>query len=271
MYEKPIGKPAWGTYYASIDPVSEGKTTTSDSLCSIIVYKTDEEVTKDNGNGDIKTNFEGGRIVCTWCGRFDDINKTHERLENIIEIYNAWTLVEANISLFIQYMISKRKQRYLALKSDIPFLKEYGSNNTAYQDYGWKNTGNIFKLHLLSYGIEFIKTIMDFEPDEYGEPKPGTIKYGVERIPDPMILKEMQEYFHGLNVDRLVSYCALVAFVQIQSNNRGIRRRVEVVDKLENTEKFSKLNMSPFRHIGQSNSTKQTGMQPKRNPFKNLR
>ena len=39
VWERPVDDPTFGTYYASIDPISEGKTTTSDSLCSIFVYK----------------------------------------------------------------------------------------------------------------------------------------------------------------------------------------------------------------------------------------
>ena len=39
VWERPVKNPGFGMYYASIDPVSEGKTTTSDSLCSIFVYK----------------------------------------------------------------------------------------------------------------------------------------------------------------------------------------------------------------------------------------
>ena len=35
VWERPDKDPAWGQYLASIDPVSEGKTTTSESLCSI--------------------------------------------------------------------------------------------------------------------------------------------------------------------------------------------------------------------------------------------
>ena len=107
VWERPIKDPAFGTYYASIDPVSEGKTTTSDSLCSIFVYKNPVEVTKETPEG-LETFVEGDKIVASWCGRFDDINDTHEHLKLIIEWYNAWTLVENNISLFIQYMIAER-------------------------------------------------------------------------------------------------------------------------------------------------------------------
>ena len=108
-------RPDFGAYYASIDPVSEGKTTTSDSLCSIYVYKNATEVTRESPvAGDVEQFIEKDKVVAAWCGRFDDINKTHQRLELIIEWYNAWTIVENNISLFIQHMIARKKQRYLS-------------------------------------------------------------------------------------------------------------------------------------------------------------
>ena len=97
------------------------------------------------------------RLVDSGCGRFDDINKTHERLELIIEWYNAWTIVENNISQFINHMIYRKKQRYLVPRSQILFLKDLGANANVFQEYGWKNTGTLFKSHMLSYAIEFVK------------------------------------------------------------------------------------------------------------------
>ena len=141
VWERPIKNPSFCTYYASVDPVSEGKTTTSDSLCSIFVYKNPVEIRRETPDG-IETIIEKDKIVAAWCGRYDDINKTHEQLEKIIEWYNAWTVVENNISLFIQHMIAKKKQKYLVPKQQILFLKDLGSNRTVYQEYGWKNTGN---------------------------------------------------------------------------------------------------------------------------------
>jgi hypothetical protein len=269
IYERPCANPTFGMYYASIDPVSEGKTTTSDSLCSIYVLKNAVEVIKDNGKGDVKSHFEHDKIVASWCGRFDDITKTHERLEILIEWYNAWTLVENNVALFIQYIISKRKQRYLVPKDMILFLKDIGANRNVFQEYGWKNVGTLFKGNILSYGVEYLQEELDHEtlPD-------GTIVktiYGVERIPDPMLLKEMQMYQDGLNVDRLVAFCSLVAFAKVQQSNRGMTKRVEVTNQyLDNSQKFSKLNYSPFRHIGAGRS-KVPGGKPSRNAFKNIR
>lgn len=269
VWERPVKDPSFGMYYASIDPVSEGKTTTSESLCSIYIMKASVEVTKVTGV-ETETYVEQSKIVAAWCGRFDDINKTHHRLELIIEWYNAWALVENNISLFIQYMISRRKQKYLVPKSQILFLKDIGANANVYQEYGWKNTGTMFKAHLLSYAIEFTKEELDVEtkPD-------GTIvrtTYGIERIPDPMLLKEMSDYTDGLNVDRLVSFAALVAFMRIQEANRGyLRRQVtdEAAKNLQNSENLYKLNKGLFRHMGQSKSFKSNGF--KRSPFKNIK
>jgi hypothetical protein len=227
------------------------------------------EVTKVTGT-ETETYIEPDKIVAAWCGRFDDINKTHQRLELIIEWYNAWTVIENNISLFIQYMISRKKQKYLVPKSQIMFLKDLGANANVFQEYGWKNTGTLFKAHLLSYAIEYTKEELDVETKT-----DGTIvrtKYGIERIPDPMLLKEMRAYADGVNVDRLVSFCALVAFMRIQQANRGYARRTIMDDaakNLQKSENLFKLNNSPFRHMGKSFYS--GGQGTKRSPFKNLK
>jgi len=269
VWERPVDNPQFGAYYGSIDPVSEGKTTTSDSLCSIYIYKNATEVTRDLGAGDVEQFIERDKIVAAWCGRFDDINKTHERLEMIIEWYNAWTIVENNISLFIQHMIARKKQRYLVPKQQILFLKDLGSNRTVYQEYGWKNTGTLFKSHLISYAIEFLREVIDEETDEKGDVMSQTL--GVERIPDQMLIKEMMAYYPGLNVDRLVTFGALVAFAKIQQSNRGYsKRRESEGDSLVNSEKISKLKYSsPFKNIGRNRRL--GGSKIRRSGFKNIK
>jgi hypothetical protein len=267
VWERPKRDPTFGMYYASIDPVGEGKTTTSDSLCSIYIYKTTMEITRDDGQ-EVKVELEQDGIVAAWCGRFDDIKKTHERLELLIEWYNAWTLVENNVSLFIQYMMSRKKQRYLVTKDQTLFLKDIGSNRSVHQEYGWRNTGNLFKNHLISYAIEYLRDELDQITGDDGKVYKTT--YGVTRIPDPMLLKEMLAYQPGVNVDRLVSFCALIAFASVQQSNRGyVKRREDVNNSLENTSKLYKFKVSPFRHIG-GTSNFNTVKKPKR-AFKNFR
>jgi len=270
VWERPIKDPVFNKhYYASIDPVSEGKTTTSESLCSIYVMKATVEVQKHLA-GEVQNYIEQDKIVAAWCGRFDDIKKTHEKLELIIEWYNAWTVIENNISLFIQYMISRKKQKYLVPRTQILFLKDLGANANVFQEYGWRNTGNLFKSHLISYAIEYIREGLDtITKDD------GTIvktHYGIERIPDQMLLKEMQAYQEGLNVDRLVSFAALIAFMKIQQSNRGFAKDIIMDDaskNLQKSENLYKLSHTPFRHMGKGRNV--MGQSFKRSAFKNFK
>ncbi len=220
-------------------------------------------------DGSIEQHIERDGIVASWCGRFDDLTKTHERLEMLIEYYNAWTIVENNVSLFIQYMISRRKQRYLVPKNQILFLKELQSNTNVFQEYGWRNVGTIFKTNLISYAIQFLEEQLDVETKPNGEIVKTT--YGIERIPDIMLLKEMAAYRDGLNVDRLVAFCALVAFAKVQESNRGYSKRVEREDSnLDNSKKHAKLRVTPFRHMGNVHNSS-TMVKVPRSPFKNMR
>jgi hypothetical protein len=228
------------------------------------------EVTRRDGD-EVETAIEQDKLVAAWCGRFDDINKTHERLELIIEWYNAWTIVENNIPQFITHMINRKKQKYLVPRQQILFLKDIGANANVFQEYGWRNTGTLFKSHMVSYAIEFLREELHEETTADGKVVKTT--YGIERIPDIMLLKEMQAYREGVNVDRLVAFAALVAFAKVQQANRGYKKRFEDSGKpksLDNNDKFSKLNMSPFRHIGGGDKSF-SGMKLPRSPFKNFR
>jgi hypothetical protein len=267
MHERPLPNPTFGMYYASIDPVAAGKTTSTVSLCSIIIYKTAQEVIRHKENGQIEQHIERDGIVATWCGRFDDLNKTHERLSMLIEVYNAWAICENNVSAFIQYMIAKRRQKYLVPKNQIAFLREIKSNANVFQEYGWRNVGTIFKNNMIPYGVQFLEEEIDRETDEDGTVKKVT--FGVERIPDIMILKEMLAYRDGVNVDRLISFCALAAFAAVQQSNRGYTKRIEKEDNLDNTHKKTNLFMSPFTHIG-NQKKKSTVKGNHRRAFKNI-
>jgi hypothetical protein len=271
VWERPVKDAPWGTYYASMDPVRDGKTTTSKSLCSLIIYKNPLEVTTHKMDGTVEHVIEQDKIVASWCGRFDDINDTHRFCEQIIEWYNAWTLCENNVTGFIQYMIGQRKQKYLVPKNQIAFLKDLGSNTNVFQDYGWRNVGTIFKTNLIEYGIQFLNEKIDESVDPEGNIL--SIRYGVERIPDIMILKEMQAYREGVNVDRLVSYCALVAFAKVQQANRGVARKTEHENEesKQMSNNMSKLNMTPFRNMGRQRTVVDDKYKVSRSPYKNYK
>jgi len=270
MHERPVEGAKFGTYYASLDPVSSGKTTTSNSLASIYIYKNATEITIIKDDGKIEHRLEKGKLVCWWTGRFDDLKMTHQRIEMMLELYNAWCVIENNVSQFIQYMQERNKQRYLVPKDQLIFLKDIKANTNVYQDYGWRNVGRIFKDTLLPYGIGFLSEPLDIETKIDGEIT--KIYYGIERIPDIMLLKEMQAYKDSSgNYDRLIAYCALTAFIAVQIANKGNNkeRRYETKN-LDKSKNNSNLVISPFKSIGNKGSNlSQKGIQ--RSAFKKLR
>jgi hypothetical protein len=82
----------------------------------------------------------------------------------------------------------------------------------------------------------------------------------------------MREYAPGVNVDRLVSFAALVAFMRIQQSNRGYAKRVIMDDaakNLQKSENLFKLNKNPFRHMGKGQLANGQGF--KKSPFRNLK
>jgi hypothetical protein len=118
--------------------------------------------------------------------------------------------------------------------------------------------------------IEFLKEEINVETKEDGTVV--KVIYGIERIPDIMALKEMEEYKDDLNVDRLVALAALIAFAKVQQASRGYKKRIETLNKkdLQKSKDLFKLNNSPFRHIGHNKSSNNS-MYPPRSPFKNLK
>jgi hypothetical protein len=270
MHERPVEGAKFGTYYASLDPISSGKTTSSNSLASIYIYKNATEVTIIKEDGKIEHRLEKGKIVCWWTGRFDDLKMTHQRIEMMLELYNAWCVIENNVSQFIQYMQERNKQRYLVPKDQLVFLKDIKANTNVYQDYGWRNVNRLFKDTLLPYGIEFLSEPLDIETKPDGEIT--KTYYGIERIPDIMLLKEMQAYKDSSgNYDRLIAYCALTALVAVQIANKGNNkeRRYETKN-LDKSKNNSNLVISPFKSIGNKGSNlSQKGIQ--RSAFKKLR
>lgn len=269
IHERPeSGTIPWGMYYASVDPVGEGKTSTSESLFSIYIYKNITELTKVDANKNVENSLRHDQIVAWWTGRYDDINDTHELAEMLIDLYHAWTIVEKNVSTFNTYMINKKKQHMLVPRSQLlVFNKDMKGLSEAYQEYGWQNSKPVFQ-HLLTYGIDYLKEVID----EVEIKKEGIIQdtikiYGVERIPDVMLLREMQAYHDGEgNYDRLVAYCALISFAKIQQANLGFVRKIERHDThLEKPDKFRKFIMGGVKEVKRNPYAKP------RNPFKNFR
>lgn len=261
--------PPFGMYYGTVDPVNTGKTSNSESLFCIQIWKAPEEiiVSKDD-----KTfaEYKNATLVCSWTGRFDDLEATHEYASMIIEMYNAWTIVESNVKVFNQFMRFKKRLKYLVPASQIRGFKSDSIETGNDLEYGWLNIGTLFYDVLLQYGITGVKEIIgeEFKPD--GEVVKRT--YAVEEIVDEWLLEEMLQYRKGINVDRLVCYCAMLSFISLQVAHRGINKRV-INKNLENNKNLYKFNVrTPFKNIGNFHLKNENPMYSlKKSNFKNLR
>ena len=210
--EFPEKDPPFGLYYVTVDPIRPVRTSTSESLQSVHVYKSahriDQEYTED-------------KLVAWYTGRHDDPYTTYEITKKIVKRWNARTAIESDQASCIEWMIKERMQRYLMKRSDIPILKDWVPTSKIHEEYGFRTgSGNTtVKEHLFGLIIEYCNEVIATEFDEQGNSRDI---YGVTRIKDVMLLKELISFNPRKgNYDRIISFAAAL-MVARTNTNRGI-------------------------------------------------
>lgn len=200
--------PPYMTYFAGVDPVSVDKTSTSDSLCSITIFKTMVEEKSEDEEGKEKITITGFKPVAWWVGRYDDLKENNDTMEFLIRMYNAFTIIESNVQTFINHMQGRKLQRYMATKKEIGFLEDLNTNREVHKVYGVHMNPTV-----KAYILQNIKDYMQEELDVVRKPSTDEIVrriYGVERIQDQGLLAELKMYREGLNTDRCLTENNLV-------------------------------------------------------------
>lgn len=218
------------TYFAGVDPISTDKTTTSESLFSIYIFKNLTETKTEDEEGNVKTTVSGFEPVAWYTGRMDDLKKTNSIAEYLIRFYNAFTIVESNVQNFINHMQQRGLQRYLATKQDIKFIDDLGTNREVYKQYG-VHMNQTIKTYVLSNIKEYLQDELDILYDADGA-RAKTI-YGASRIPDKPLLEEIQQYHDKLNTDRIIAFGLALSFAKGFIVNGIVNRRNEVKRKEE--------------------------------------
>ncbi len=265
--EFPARDPYFGLYYVTVDPVRAVKTTTSDSLQSVCVYKAahriDNELTED-------------KMVAWYCGRHDDPKKTYELTKKIIKWYNARAAIENDQAACLEWMQKREENmlRHLMKRSDMPILHDWVPNSKIdTSEYGFKTgSGNTtVKEHFYSLIIEYITEEIDEETLPDGTTR---IVYGVERIKDVMLLKELLEFRKDGNFDRIISFGAAL-MVARANTNRGImviKKEVKEEDqkfvqvKPRTLAPAHKTMKSPFARARKNNANPFSQVQPRLKP-----
>ena len=249
VWEEPIADAKFGTYFAAVDPISVDISSTSESLFSVVIYKNLVEV-QTQEDDKIVTSLEGDRIVAAYVGRKESLLKTNELGEMLIEKYNAFAVIENNVDNFVKHMITKHKQKHMATKADLPFLKELGTNSESYQEYGVRTNVTMWT-HYINKILEYLKEELGVENKSNGD-KIRTI-YGVERIPDRRLIKELLNFTDTKgNYDQVVTLGLVIALAKSRQANGLITKVRKDMPELTKVD-YSK-SRNPFKNIKSTRS-----------------
>ena len=240
-------KPKFLNYYAGVDPIQVDKTTTSESLFSIYIFKSLTEIKYLDEEGNIKTKVSGFEPVAWYVGRYDDLKETNTVAEVLIKYYNAFTICESNVQSFINHMQERKLQNLLATKKEIGFLEDLKANTNVHKQYGVHMTATI-----KDYIFQNIKDYFEEEIDVIYKNKDEVLRrvYGIERILDSGLLDEARKFTRDNNTDRLISFGLALSLAKYHYINNFFTR----IDK---TKEQAEKNMIPvlpprgyFKHLG---------------------
>lgn len=201
MYEPPQDNVPHGTYCIGIDPYNED--TSSDkinSLGAITVYKR-----MYNPLGEFQNS-----IVFTWRGRKKEVKQFHELCLQVAEFYNAieGVLPENEDKTLIQYFFFKKKGHFLA---DSFELSKQINPLTRSNRLKGLSASTVNQRHYMN--LMYAETKDEISTvDEKGE---EVLKMGIYKIPDIMLLEEMEKYkgkpagsrgVHDGNYDSIVAF-----------------------------------------------------------------
>lgn len=253
IYEAPDEDAPWLTYFAGVDTVEVDFTKTSNSIMTVDIYKRTVKVRYTDAKGNIKTRYEGGKIVATYRGRFNPVEKGNEQAWFLIKMYNAFTFVERSKPNFINYMKRMgRAERYLAKENEVPIYKDLNMLNAlSTSNYGFhlpskdddKNKGQIWKVFK-----DNVKEYFGQEFDRLENPETGEVTKiytGIDRIDDYWLLEEYIQYNDKGNFDRIISSAAAITIGKVYENNLGIPtiNRVEEKPKAKAHHQPKQMNM----------------------------
>lgn len=232
MIEPPISSnPPLGLYYAGVDPVSSKKGTTSESLFSIYVYKAAHEINNE---------FMMDQCVAWYTGRYDNYEHTFNIARMLMKYYNVRAAIENDQSSFIEWLIHKKDQVHIMKRSDMPILSEIVAGSKIGEEYGFRTGSGRSKikdfLHetVITYCSEIISTTFDNEGNPHNV-------YGVSRIKDKMLLKEMMGWSERVNTDRIIAFGAALLAARTNTYRQNIVKHIPSDSPVQNIRKFNSL------------------------------
>lgn len=231
IYERPLTNAPDGLYIAGADPYNQDDSAYSDSLGTCFVYKR----MYDAVNGTFQNS-----IVASYTGRPKTMRDWHEKVELLLDYYNAVCMPENEGRTFIQYFDAKNRgfklaEGYSFLKEISPMSKIAGSRSI-----GLPATTPVIKF-CMNLLVEYLKEPVFCGYDEKTNAK--IEKPGVIRIKDRALLQEIINWKKGLNVDRIVAFRHALAY---DKSLEKIYPIVQMPGEIDPNRKKVNYNTGPF-------------------------
>lgn len=193
IWEHPVPNPPYAMYIAGVDPYKFAQAANSDSLGAVYIFKRLVDVTGESYQDMFVASYVANpRTKEEW-------NRTAKLL---IKYYNARTFVENDEYSFIDYMIAEGEGHMV---EDTPeWIAEYAPNSsTIKRPKGVSRANKAIRILLRSQLKEYTEEpFVSILRSETGE----SLKIlGVEKIPDHVLLEELEKWNEDGNFDREVA------------------------------------------------------------------
>jgi len=237
MVEPPMDNPPNFLYFAGVDPVKSLQGI-GESLMSVHIFQ----------NFYVENNeLKGGKLVAWYTGRNEDTHVTFRKIKDLLNYYNAAAVVESDQSSFIDWMIAE-KQNYrhrLLKRSQVPILKDLVPNSAIGDEYGVRmNTGGTSSRVKDYMHTKIIDYVSDVLSERYLEDGTKIPIYGVERIKDQMLIKEMLNFNAKGNYDRIVSFGLALLTAAVYESRQVIHKKTSFSEPVVTS---SNMNVPMFK------------------------
>lgn len=189
-------------YIASGDFYKQEKTSTTDSVCTIGIYKYP-----------IFGDPDGRELVASYAGRPKTYKELNDKVLMFLEYYNAVIFPEnEDIAVFQTYLESLRlEDKYLEKHIDFNSSLKYSENDA--RKYGWtprQSKGKLIGMYA-NYLDENIKVI--------NEKGIEVIVKRVQTIKDIWLLSEIMNFTESGNFDRISGHIGVIGFIHFLEKN----------------------------------------------------
>lgn len=238
IYEEPIKGLPYATYVCGIDPYNQDKSSEGNpSLGVCYIFK---RMYDPNGA------FQNS-IVASYAGRPKTLTEFYNICEMMIDMYNALALPE-NEGSIIQHFIGKKKEHVLF---ESPALTRYINPNSKTES---RQKGLAATTPNQRY---YMKLMYEYFGEEIKENIAGVeyVRFGLVRIPDPMLIAETQGYrgkssnairgVHDGNFDRICAFGHCITLATYLDRDYPVLGRVGRQDPEEKQPRI----FSPFNIV----------------------